>query len=73
MANKKTLPVLVWKEGNLFVAKLIGIELASQGETRKEAVKNLEEALDLYLEDEGVKISASNVPQNIEVSNVCYA
>jgi hypothetical protein len=50
MAHKKTLPVLVWKEGSLFVAKIVGIELASQGKTKKEAVKNLEEALDLYLQ-----------------------
>ena len=35
---KKSLPVVVWKEGGLFVAKLAGgIELASQGQTQKEA------------------------------------
>ena len=48
---KSGLNALIWKEGKLFVAKAIEIEVASQGKTKKEAVVNLEEALDLYLED----------------------
>ncbi len=50
----KTLHTIVWKEGKLFVAKFLELELASQGKTREEAIKNLKEALDLYLEDENV-------------------
>lgn len=73
MAKGKTLPAIIWKEGNLFVAKFIGLELASQGKTKKEAVKNLSEALDLYLEDEGVKVSPLNIPQNIEMEDIAYA
>lgn len=73
MEKKKTLPAIVWREGNLFVAKLVGIELASQGKTRSEAVKNLKEALDLYLEDEGVKIPSSAIPRNLKVSDIVYA
>ncbi|MEK7064462.1 MAG: type II toxin-antitoxin system HicB family antitoxin [Patescibacteria group bacterium] len=42
---------LIWKEGNLFVAKAVEVEVASQGKTREKAIENLEEALDLYLED----------------------
>lgn len=45
------LSALVWKESRLFVAKAIEVEVASQGKTRKEAIINLEEALDLYFED----------------------
>lgn len=53
MAIKKQLPKfdlngLIWKEGDLFVAKAIEVEVASQGKTKKEAVANLEEALELY-------------------------
>lgn len=43
---------LVWKEGGLFVARAIEVEVASQGKSRISALKNLEEALDLYFEDE---------------------
>lgn len=43
---------LVWKEGDLFVAKAVEVEVTSQGKTKTLALKNLEEALDLYFEDE---------------------
>lgn len=48
------LHIIVWKEKRLFVAKFLELELASQGKTKEEAVKNLKEALDLYLEDENI-------------------
>ena len=50
----KMLHTIVWKEEKLFVAKFLELELASQGKTKEEAVKNLKEALDLYLEDENI-------------------
>lgn len=50
----QTLHIIVWKEKKLFVAKFLELELASQGKTREEAVKNIKEALDLYLEDENI-------------------
>lgn len=43
---------LVWKEGKWYVARSLELEVASQGKTRKEALANLREAVDLYLEDE---------------------
>jgi predicted RNase H-like HicB family nuclease len=48
--NKKTLKYTVVKDGDFFVAKAIEIELASQGETRKQAIKNLHEAYELLNE-----------------------
>lgn len=69
MARRK-LPVVVWKEGRWFVAKTLNLELASQGKTKKEALKNLQEALDLLLEDEGVKMLSSVIPKDIEISQV---
>ncbi|MEX0617113.1 MAG: type II toxin-antitoxin system HicB family antitoxin [Candidatus Woykebacteria bacterium] len=42
---------IVWKEASLYVARCLEINVASQGESHDEAVKNLKEALDLYLED----------------------
>lgn len=57
MAEKKQklsrpgLNALVWKEDKLFVAKAVEVEVTSQGNTKKEAIVNLEEALDLFFED----------------------
>jgi len=55
-ALKSGLHALVWKEGKLYVAKCVEIEVASQGKTQKEALVNLHEALDLYFEDEKLPI-----------------
>jgi len=49
---KKGLNALVWKEDDLYVAKAIEVEVASQGTSRKEAINNLKEALELFFEDE---------------------
>ena len=46
--KKQTLHVVTWKEDKLFVAKFLELELASQGKTKQEAIKNLKEALELY-------------------------
>lgn len=67
---KKALPVLIWKEEKWFVAKTLGIELASQGKTKSEAIKNLQEALELLLEDEGVVITQEAIPQGVELNKV---
>jgi predicted RNase H-like HicB family nuclease len=45
---------LVWREGKLYVAKCLEVEVASQGKTKKEALDNLKEALELYFENEKV-------------------
>lgn len=47
----KNIHSVVWKENNLYVAKALEVEVASQGASENEAVKNLEEALELYFED----------------------
>lgn len=47
----KQIHTIVWKEDNLYVAKALEVEVASQGESEEEALKNLQEALELYFED----------------------
>lgn len=42
---------IVWKEGKYFVAQCLNVDVSSFGKTYEEALKNLEEALELYLED----------------------
>jgi len=43
---------VVWKEGKYFVAQCLNIDISSFGETREDALKNLDEALNLYFEDD---------------------
>ena len=50
----KETSVLVWKEGDLFVAKSLSIEVTSQGNTKEESLINLKEAIELYLEKEHI-------------------
>ena len=38
------------REGDLWVAQGLEVDVASQGETEEEALANLEEALELFLE-----------------------
>ena len=59
--KRRELHSIVWKEGKLFVAKFVEIELASQGKSKEEALRNLKEALDLYLEDYDNNISFPSV------------
>ncbi|OGH07778.1 MAG: hypothetical protein A2152_01635 [Candidatus Levybacteria bacterium RBG_16_35_6] len=59
--KSQILHTLIWRENKIFVAKFLEIELASQGKTKTEALKNLKEALDLYLEDEPKKISLPSI------------
>lgn len=52
---KYGLHALAWKEGKYFVAKCVEVEVASQGKNNNEALKNLEEAVELFFSDEKVK------------------
>jgi predicted RNase H-like HicB family nuclease len=40
----------VWREGDWFVSQCLDVDVASQGETEKEALANLKEALELHFE-----------------------
>ncbi len=61
---------LVWQEDDLFVAKTVEIELASQGKTKKEALKNLEEAIDLYFQDEPKPLINVSMLQNLSIEQL---
>ena len=41
----------VWQEGNFYVAQCLNVDVNSFGETKQEALANLNEALALYFED----------------------
>ena len=49
--TKLNLQNIVWKEGKFFVAQCLNVDISSFGKTKKEALSNLDEALELYFED----------------------
>ncbi|MDD1730300.1 MAG: type II toxin-antitoxin system HicB family antitoxin [Methanospirillum sp.] len=42
---------LIWEEDGVYVSKCMEIELSSCGDTPKEALENLREAIDLWLKN----------------------
>lgn len=45
----------IWKEDPMYVAKCKELKVTSQGENAAQALSNLEEAIELYLEDESLE------------------
>lgn len=40
----------VWREGEWYVSQCLEVDVASQGRTKKEALENLREALELHFQ-----------------------
>jgi predicted RNase H-like HicB family nuclease len=58
------LSIAIWKEDKYFVAQCLNVNVSSFGKTKKEALKNINEALDLYFEDSPVsKINEFSNPE----------
>ena len=53
------LSAILQKEGDWYVSLCPELDIASQGKTVEEAVSNLQEAVELYLEDEDVTVPDS--------------
>ena len=49
--KKIDLKSVVWKEGTHYISQCLEVDVSSFGKTRKEALKNLHDALNLYFED----------------------
>ena len=47
---KRTFTARVWPENGWFIAQAIEIDVTSQGESEREALLNLREAIELYYE-----------------------
>ena len=47
--SRVKLTAVIWEEEGVFVSKCPEIEVASAGETPQEALKNLQEALELWI------------------------
>jgi predicted RNase H-like HicB family nuclease len=42
---------VVWREGAHFVAQCLNVDVSSFGDTKEDALTNLQEALELYFEE----------------------
>jgi len=51
---------VVWQEGNYYVSQCLNFDISSFGETLEEAINNLKEAAELYLEEDNVVITEIN-------------
>jgi predicted RNase H-like HicB family nuclease len=66
MVNMRTsFQNVVWKEGDFYVAQCLNVEVSSFGSSREEALKNLEEALELYFED--IPLTDASIIENPEL------
>ena len=63
---KVSVKSVVWQEGKYYVAQCLKVEVSSFGETRQEALANLDEALELYFEDP--KVNTVTRPQIVSQS-----
>lgn len=72
--TKFTLENIVWKEDKFYVAQCLNVEVSSFGKTKNEALTNLDEALDLYFEDQSIqslkKVTKIERPQLVSMSYV---
>ena len=65
---RQTFTAVVHKEADLYVAECPEVGTASQGSTIEEAVKNLQEATELYLEEFPLKETYRPILTTFEVS-----
>jgi len=69
--KKINLKNVVWKEGKYYVAQGLNIDVSSFGKTKKEALANLHEAIELYFEDKRVFPIAK--VESPEITNLSFS
>src|SRR4030067_3441986 len=69
-ADTLELSAVVRREGRLYVALCPEFDVASQGKSVEEALRNLKEALELFLEDEDVEKPSRVEPPMVTVVKV---
>ena len=63
---------VVYKEGKYFVAQCLDVDVSSFGESEAEALANLQEALELYFEDQdtgNIKLSQNPKLHTLHLQN----
>ena len=69
----KTLTAIIQKEEDMYVAKCPEIGTVSQGKTIEEALANLKEATQLYLEEFPLKNVSRTILTTFEVAEIANA
>ena len=69
----KTFTAVIQKDEEMYVAKCPEVGTASQGATIEEAVSNLREATELYLEEFPLKKTSHPIMTTFEVAEVAKA
>jgi predicted RNase H-like HicB family nuclease len=59
--NVKSFKYVVYQEDKYYVSQCLNVDVSSFGETPQEAIDNLKEAVELYLEDENADQSYQSV------------
>lgn len=71
--SMKTLTAIIQKEEDMYVAKCAEIGTVSQGSTVEEALTNLKEATELYLEEFPLKKGSHPILTTFEVAEIANA
>ena len=66
LMKKINLIFIVWNEGKYYVAQCLNADVSSFGNTKSEAVRNLQEAFELYLEDMSHKVQQIHSPSMVK-------
>jgi len=64
------LNAVITKEEDMYIATCPEVGTVSQGKTIEEAIENLKEATELYLEEFPLEIKSNSLITSFEVSNV---
>lgn len=67
---KETFTAVVWKEGDWYVAQCREFEVASQGETKEEALENLSDAIEVHLAPPVATLRPEVIAIQAEVENI---
>ncbi|OGC54201.1 hypothetical protein A2797_00235 [candidate division WWE3 bacterium RIFCSPHIGHO2_01_FULL_48_15] len=69
MAKEVTFENVVYRDGKYYVAQCLNVDVSSFGQTEKEALGNLKEALELYFEGkEAPEITHVKSPEVVKLS-----
>lgn len=71
--KKRNFIAITWKEGKHYVAQCLNVDVSSFGKTKKDALKNLKEALELYFEDMPISRAEKIERPSVSVEQLQYA
>ncbi len=60
---------IIWQEDKIYISKCPELEVSSAGDTPQEALENLKEAVDLYIENAKILGILDDFTASIESSN----